>query len=255
MSNLSVIEHALPVPMVRAVRSCGGSALRTLVALAGPKLFGTLTHVETDEPLVALTFDDGPHPEFTPQLLDVLDRHQAKATFFVIGTRAQARPDLVDRVARAGHAIGNHTWDHLDLTKLGRRARRTQLQRCSSLIEPYATGLFRPPWGYQTLWSRIDALGHEVVAWNVHARDWLVLDANVLTSTLEGEIGPGSIVLLHDAIWNPIVDGASDRRPVIKAVDNVLQKLGSQYQFVTVPELIRRGRPVRVNWYNPVLWW
>lgn len=253
MSSLSSIEHALPWPMVRAVRRCGGSALRELVAVAGPKLFGTLTHVETDEPLVALTFDDGPHPEFTPRLLDVLDRHQAKATFFMIGKRAEAHPDLVDRVAKAGHAIANHTWDHVDLTKVDRRAGRTQVRRCADLLEPYASGLFRPPWGYQTLWSRMDALGHEVVAWNVVARDWLVLDANVLTSTLEAEIGPGSIVLLHDAIWDPPVEGASDRRPLINAVDQVLRS--SQYQFVTVPELMRRGRPVRVNWYNPVLWW
>lgn len=255
MSSLASLEHALPTPMTRAARRCGGSLLRTLVAVGGPKLLGTLTHVETDEPLVALTFDDGPHPEFTPELLDVLDRHQAKATFFVIGMRAEACPDLVDRAAKAGHAIENHTWDHVDLTKVGRQERRRQLQRCSSLLEPYARGLFRPPWGYQTLWSRIDALGHEVVAWNVHARDWLVLDPNVLTNTLEAEIGPGSIVLLHDAIWNPMVDGASNRRPLIKAVDHLLEKLGSRYQFVTVPELMRRGRPVRVNWFKPVLWW
>ena len=255
MSYLSSIEEALPPTIVRSVRRCGGSVLRMLIAQWGPKLLGTLTHAETDEPLVALTFDDGPHPEFTPQLLDVLDRHQAKATFFMIGTRAQACPDLVDRVAKAGHTIGNHTWDHADMTKIGHRGRRKQLERCSKLLEPYASGLFRPPWGYQTLWSRIDTLGYEVVAWSVHARDWIVLDTNVLTRTLEDEIRPGSIVLLHDAIWDPIVDGASNRAPVIKAVDNLLAKLGSQYQFVTVPELIRRGRPARGNWFNPVLWW
>ena len=73
---------------------------------------GTITGVTTRDPVAALTFDDGPHPEYTPLLLNILERYQARATFFMIGDAAQRHPDLVRQVAQGGHAIGNHSWDH-----------------------------------------------------------------------------------------------------------------------------------------------
>src|SRR5262249_4930611 len=86
--------------------------LQRLLAAAERRFVGALTEVKTDEPIAALTFDDGPHPIYTPALLDILQKHVAQATFFMVGTAATAQPAIVRQVAQAGHAIGNHSWDH-----------------------------------------------------------------------------------------------------------------------------------------------
>ena len=147
---------------------------------AARRVMGTITHVSTQDAVVALTFDDGPHPESTPHLLDILERHQAHATFFMIGEAAQRHPDLVQRVAQAGHAIGNHSWDHPSFPLISGRERRAQLRACEKAIAPYGQRLFRPPYGHQSAASRLDALwlSYRVVTWNLHAYDWLDHDAN-----------------------------------------------------------------------------
>src|SRR5690242_18370490 len=89
-------------------------------------VFGTITHVSTSKPAVALTFDDGPDPVFTPRLLDILQQHHAKATFFMVGQAAERHPDIVKKVAAAGHAIGNLSWDHPSFPLLTGRERRDQ---------------------------------------------------------------------------------------------------------------------------------
>jgi peptidoglycan/xylan/chitin deacetylase (PgdA/CDA1 family) len=89
---------------VRALRRAGGAIVRQAVS--------TITHVSTNEPLAALTFDDGPDPLYTPRVLEILQKHRAQATFFMVGQTALRHPDLVQLVARGGHAIGNHSWDH-----------------------------------------------------------------------------------------------------------------------------------------------
>src|SRR3990172_5069992 len=101
------------------------------------RVLGTVTHVSTHASVVALTFDDGPHPEFTPRLLDILDKHQAQATFFMIGAAAQRYPDLVRRAAQAEHAIGNHSWDHPSFPLITGRERRAQMRACAQAITPY----------------------------------------------------------------------------------------------------------------------
>ena len=118
---------------------------------------GSVIRVSTAEPAIALTFDDGPHPEDTPRLLDVLERHGAKATFFVVGKSARDHPDLIERIAGAGHALGNHTWDHLSMPSLTGRFRRRQLAWTEEVLGSHSSGLFRPPYGEQSLGSRLDA--------------------------------------------------------------------------------------------------
>src|SRR6478735_7834989 len=104
-------DRTVPPPRwQRAIRKIGRMSRRLLVPIE--RRFGVITHVDTTEAVVALTFDDGPHPQWTPRLLDLLDRHGAKATFFMVGEMAMRHPDLVDRVISAGHAIGNHSWNH-----------------------------------------------------------------------------------------------------------------------------------------------
>ncbi|MGH8754891.1 MAG: polysaccharide deacetylase family protein [Burkholderiales bacterium] len=121
-------------------------------------MIGTITHVSTSDAVAALTFDDGPHPEFTRRLLDILDRYQARATFFIVGRSAQRYPELVKRIAQAGHALGNHSWDHPSFPYISRRERRLQIRACAKAIHPYGLKLFRPPYGNQSIASRLDAL-------------------------------------------------------------------------------------------------
>lgn len=216
------------------------------------RIMGTITHVSTQEPVVALTFDDGPHPESTPRLLDILEKHQARATFFMVGEAAQRYPDIVRRVAEAGHAIGNHSWDHSSLPLLSGRERRAQIRACEKALAPYGQRLFRPPYGYQSVASRLDALwlGYQVITWSVTASDWQDRDAHWITDQLVNEIKPGSIVLFHDALYTYVEKRYTDRGPTLQAVDLLLEHLGGRFRFVTVPELLRSGRPQRRNWYQ-----
>lgn len=108
-------------------------------------MLGTITRAITQQPVVSLTFDDGPHPDFTPQLLEILERHQARATFFVVGEAAHRQPELLQQLALAGHVIGNHTWDHPSLPRLTGTERRQQILRCKEVIAPYDRGLFSSP--------------------------------------------------------------------------------------------------------------
>lgn len=138
------------------------------------QLLGTITHVSTPERIAALTFDDGPHPEFTPRLLALLEKYQARGTFFMVGEMASHYPKLVRRIADAGHAIGNHSWDHPSFPAISSRERVRQIRACEEVIGSDGQKLFRPPFGNQTFRTRFDALrlGYRVVAWNVVGSDW-----------------------------------------------------------------------------------
>jgi peptidoglycan/xylan/chitin deacetylase (PgdA/CDA1 family) len=218
-------------------------------------VFGTLTHVATDEPVAALTFDDGPHPRWTPDLLSVLEGHGARATFFMLGAHAAACPQLVERVAAAGHAIGNHGFSHAPLTVARREDRLREIRQGRLALGTHASPLFRPPYGGQTYRSLLDTvlLGYRPVTWSVHAEDWLDRDAEWIAGHLERELRPGAIVLLHDALHEPQVAAYADRAATIEGVDRLLTRLRGRYEFVTVPELVRRGDPVFVRWLRPAL--
>ena len=114
---------------------------------------GTVSFVQTNERVAALTFDDGPHPDFTPRLLEILKRYDVRSTFFMVGEAAMKRPDLVRRVAEEGHTIGNHSWDHATFPLLSGRERRLQMRRCAKVLEPYGRRLFRPmrSWAFPSL--------------------------------------------------------------------------------------------------------
>jgi peptidoglycan/xylan/chitin deacetylase (PgdA/CDA1 family) len=207
---------------------------------------GTTTCVATQDPVAALTFDDGPHPVYTPCLLDILQRHQAHATFFMVGEMAQKHPQLVRRVAQEGHAVGNHSWDHQFFPSLPGRGRREQIRACERALAPYGQRLFRPPYGAQSLASRLDAfwLRYQVIAWSVDAKDWREHDADWMADRLTEGIRPGSIVLLHDAIYRSRQSVPQyNREPMLAALTLFLERLAGRFRFVTVPELLRHGRP------------
>jgi peptidoglycan/xylan/chitin deacetylase (PgdA/CDA1 family) len=238
--------------------------LRKPFSVVARNVFGTITHVVTEEPVAALTFDDGPHPEFTPRLLDLLERHNARATFFMLGEAAQGNQELVRRIAGAGHAIGNHSWDHPSFPLITGRERREQLRACERAIAPYGQHLFRPPYGEQNLASRLDALwlGYKVITWNLVVGDWWDRDADRMANLLANRVRPGSVIDLHDSLRNhpsanlvpPLIrQPYFDREPMLAAVDMFLGRVGTQFRFITIPELIQRGSPRRENWYRTTL--
>ena len=225
-------------------------ALRKILHTASRHVKGTITNVVTDELVVALTFDDGPDPYFTPRLLEILNRQHVPATFFMIGKLAAKHPEIVQQVARMGHAIGNHSWDHASFPALGRVNRWKQILASGKVLKPYGQRMFRPPKGKQSLGSWIDVslLGYRVVTWSVGAEDWLDREPGWMVDHIAERLMPGSIIVLHDGLWDPQWDGARDRQRTLEAVDMLLNRTNGQYQYVTLPALLKRGRPRRCSW-------
>jgi peptidoglycan-N-acetylglucosamine deacetylase len=227
----------------RAVRALGA---RLLGALAG-----TVVSVDIDRPWAALTFDDGPDGATTPLLLDLLARHRARATFFMVGAAARRHPALVARAAAEGHAIGHHTDDHVSLAGLDRATVRAQIAGGFDAVGPHGVRLFRPPYGHldPAAWWAARRGGHEVVAWSGHVEDWTELDAATLAARLRAALHPGAIVLLHDGRQPGEPEGVP-RRALLDALDDVLA--ASAWTFVTVPQLMAAGRPRRrTRWRAP----
>lgn len=214
-------------------------------------VLGTITNVSTLEPVAALTFDDGPDPEYTPLLLNVLKKYNVRGTFFMIGKAAENYPELVQQVAQAGHIIGNHSWDHRSFRSIGRKERVKQILKCAKALSPYGQKLFRPPYGDQSISSRIDAflLGYKVVIWNVCVYDWLKHDPFWIFDKLINSLKPGIIILLHDSLWDTIEEGVDNRTQMIEALDKFLEKTTKQFKFVSVPELLNYGRVQKIHWY------
>ena len=160
---------------------------------------------------VVLTFDDGPHPEVTPEVLDRLDAHEARAVFFIVGRRAERAPHLLEAIQDRGHLLGNHTYLHSN----GRQTRFSNyyhdLQKCQLLIEKHAgkkPKLFRPALGTISLTTLITPklLDLKTISWSVEAKDWKCRtpeEALFAAQSLIYQLGPRDIILLHDD--NPLV--------------------------------------------------
>ena len=187
---------------------------------------------------VALTFDDGPFPNFTAKVLDVLDAYRIKATFFCIGRQVQAFPDLTLRAYKAGHEIENHTWSHPDMTSLSLKSQYWQLQNTSHTIErvthqrPFVT---RPPYGAFNPSSLqvATSLRLVMITWDVDACDWSRPGVDKILHNVLDHVKNGSIILMHD--------GGSDRSQTLAALPKIIETLlGRGYRFVTIRQLLSR---------------
>ncbi|MBD7984237.1 polysaccharide deacetylase family protein [Sporosarcina sp. Sa2YVA2] len=182
--------------------------------------------------VVALTFDDGPDPKVTRQILEVLKKHDAKATFFMLGSRVEYYPEVAKEVKEAGHELGNHTWNHADLTKLNADRVSKEINNTSMIIEK-VTGekpeAFRPPYGAVNEQVRKQT-EMPVILWNVDTLDWKYRNADKLLQIIQQKTQDGSTILMHD-IHQSTADG----------LDRVLTYLENEgYTFVTVAELHNR---------------
>ncbi len=164
---------------------------------------------------VHLTFDDGPHPEHTPVLLDALRAHGARATFFVIGKNAERHPELIRRMVAEGHSVGSHSWSHTEPAEVSAPALMDEIARTSALLAPLlgkAPTLFRPPLGAVTAakLARLWAAGQRVVLWSVDPRDYSLSSAQDLAAWFEAyPLIAGDVVLMHDT--EPHAAGALPR--------------------------------------------
>jgi peptidoglycan/xylan/chitin deacetylase (PgdA/CDA1 family) len=197
-----------------------------------------LCYVGTDAPVFALTFDDGPSPETTPGLLEVLARHRAHATFFLIGERARAHPQLVAAITAAGHEIANHLMRDERSALMPADGFRHALAEASALLAPYGpVRWFRPGSGWFTprmLRSAAQQNLRAVLGTLVAGHHGGPGDARIAPSLLAG-IRPGSIVVLHE--------GTARRRGVARTTDELLAALADRgLRAVTVSELVARGR-------------
>ena len=211
--------------------------------------FGYLCRVETRAPVVAFTFDDGPDPNSTPALLDVLAQYGARATFFLDGPAAERSPALVRRIAAEGHAIGVHGWAHSSAAQnpamRGLRAQLSDIRRSARAIG-VKSHLYRPPYGHESMWTRPAAwlLGYRLVYWSASVEDWNVSSPEALVERIRSGLRPGEIILLHDRLRHATDVGAFDRGYVVQAVASLLNDVGEEIRFVTVPELLASGSPV-----------
>lgn len=202
-----------------------------------PRDFGpgrSYQEVLVSGPYVALTFDDGPHPENTPRLLDILRERGVKATFYLIGELVARHPDVARRTLAEGHEIGNHTWSHRFLTLQSSHSIATELEQTHEAVEA-AVGAppttLRPPYGAVTkrMTRWIDhRFGYPTVLWSVDAEDWENPGSPVIAERLVSGARNGSIVLAHDPL-----------APTVDAMPETLDRLLTRgFHFVTVSELI-----------------
>jgi peptidoglycan/xylan/chitin deacetylase (PgdA/CDA1 family) len=188
-------------------------------------------HLDQPGRSIALTFDDGPNPPDTAELLDLLAREDVRAVFFLVGEHALAHPELVRRVVDEGHVLGNHTFHHDDLEDWDDDAVRADLERTLAAIRSAVPSadvpFFRAPFGH---WGRSVAvardLGMRSVGWSLAVEDWEPPGVDELVRRL-GAVTPGGIVLLHD--------GGGDRSQTVEAVARLVPRLRDEGWHVTVP--------------------
>lgn len=200
---------------------------------------GVIFSVPTQQKVIALTYDDGPHPIYTPQILDILDRYHVKATFFMVGRAMEQHPDIVREVIRRGHVIGNHTYTHPKNIELDTQAQMIrELDSCEQVIERFTGSrahLFRPPKGLVdgSVFTIANEEGYKTILWSVCADHHDAPTPELMAERVLKRARSGGIILAHDGSF-PI------RWKDVAATPLIIERLKKRgYRFVTVPELLK----------------
>lgn len=236
-----------PVPTTGSLRS----RVPSVLARPAAEALGSAVRVRTDAAQIALTFDDGPVRSVTPRILEVLEEHDARATFFVLLTRTRTDPGLVREIRAAGHEIGLHGPDHRSLRTFPAREVRGRTRRARDELEALIdtpVRWFRPPYGAQSpaRWAAVRSLGMEPVLWSATTWDWKDVSQRERVSKALSGCSPGAVLLAHDNFADA-VDGVDDGpRPDVDKVDLISRVLGGLSErgltAATVSGLLATGR-------------
>ena len=200
---------------------------------------GVVFKVPTNQKVVALTYDDGPHPIYTPQILDILDRYHVKATFFMVGKSMEQHPDIVREVIRRGHVIGNHTYTHPSNIELDTQAQVIrELDTCEQVVERFTGSrahLFRPPKGLVdgSVFTIANEEGYKTILWSVCADHHDAPTPELMAQRVFKHVRRGGIILAHDGSF-------AIRWKDVAATPLIIEGLKKRgYRFVTIPELLK----------------
>jgi len=229
----------------------GGVALAGLATWAGFESMWPTLHaygrsfigLEPGSRTLALTYDDGPNDPHTLRLVEVLARHEVRATFFVLGRFVAQKPEIVRALAAAGHAIGNHSWDHPRLIFASNAELRRQLEQTQTAIFD-ACGvtptLFRPPFGGRRPGTLVAVrkLGLEPVMWNVTCYDWKPTSAEKVVAHAQRQIRGGDVILMHDGDQRAM---GADRSHTVEATDRLVAQYKEEgFEFASIPEMMAK---------------
>ena len=244
LGRYKIVRKKFAAWVASASLLCGG-ALLAMAVFPGNSFYGetiTCGKVADDKKLVALTFDDGPYPPFTQELVAVLEEKQVKATFFVVGNNAAKFPDIVKLVASKGHEVALHAGEHKDFLKLNSSELAGNISSGKKVLEEL-TGkpvkYMRPPHGFRdwAVMEEASKAGLTVVNWSVIPRDWTNPGANEIADRVCKDVFPGAIVLLHDGDAS---SRTASRKQTVEATAIIIDQLRSQgYSFVTVGDLLK----------------
>lgn len=212
--------------------------------------------VNTKEKIVAITFDDGPHPVFTPQILDILAKYNAKATFFVAGNKVKRFPAILKRQAKEGHEIANHTYNHIYNKNITAAKLTSELKQTDEVIKQitgYKPTLYRPVGGLHNDLIINTAIqnGKLVILWSWHQdpQDWRSPAASKISRHITKGVKPGNIILLHD--WNG--SEFSQTSQTVEALESIMSHLKNKgYKCVTVSEMLYRSKKIIPSLFDPI---
>lgn len=200
-----------------------------------------IAHNSTAKGKIAITFDDGPHPTHTEEILDILNEYGVRATFFIIGTNAAQYPEIVKRTFDEGHELGNHTYNHVFVNRVSDDVLREEIEKTDRIISDItgaAPVVFRPPGGAYNdgKVAVIAETGHKCILWSwwQDTRDWSCPSVDAVVSTVMDNLHDGDIVLFHD--YN------NGKTPTAAALRIIIPRLIEKgYEFVSVTELLACG--------------
>lgn len=243
-------EYALTAAAVAAMSAAGYQSM----APSGQWYGRTFTGLPRGSKKMALTFDDGPNDPYTLRLLEVLAKHDVRATFFSLGRYVEQRPDLVRELVKAGHVVGNHTFAHPLLTFKAESEVKAELTACHRALSDAIgehSNLFRPPFGGRrpAVLRIARGMGLEPVMWNVTGYDWNAPSAEHIERKIAGQLRGGDVILLHDGGDKAF---GADRSYTVTATDRIITRYKSEgYEFVMIPQMMRdaalSGQPSAVS--------
>lgn len=216
--------------------ACGLIVCLFTLSVPTPVKAETVRHVDCDEKWIALTFDDGPHPRYTSQILSLLEEYNIRATFFVIGCNLEKYPKTAKKLLSSDHEIGIHTYSHPHMKQTDVTALKKELQKTEAILAEYGktpSPLFRPPEGSVTPAQQalLSQMHYRVILWNIDTRDWASEPAEKIVPHVRENVRGGDILLFHDYVVG--------KNTTITALRQLLPELlQNGYRFVTVSELL-----------------